>query len=264
MVLAVGVEGPVVVEVSALQEGPELEDRLGSLQAPSRACDVGRICRTAPPQGSLDSRSHEDGAVVDPASRVRFPVELTSDGGMLTLDNQSGFGIDFNDFTLPFSRFRVAGMFAPDGDGRQAFGVFAQAICGDIDFYGGFFRQLGFCNPDSDILAAVGAVELDLCETAKVPPGGVGTVAWQLVPGAEVSPVKATFTGSTLVAAAHNLGVLVVAPDGRPLASDYVEGPSVTSDAGHPTSVSVGCPADAVVGQAWLMLETSAVAHYAW
>lgn len=40
MTLAFGVQGPIVVEVLALHESEELEDRCGTLQAPFRPGDV--------------------------------------------------------------------------------------------------------------------------------------------------------------------------------------------------------------------------------
>lgn len=211
---------------------------------------------------AIGGRPTSDGTVVDAASRVRFPLVVSWEGDMLTLDNQVGFGIDFNGFTLPFSRFRVAGTITSEGAGAQAFGVFAQAICGEIDFYGTFLRQLGFCNPESDILAAAGAVELIAVDGRRVPPAGVGEVTWSRADDAGDTTVTATLPGATLIASEHNLGVLVVDGAGAPLRCAYVERTTVELDgAGHPTAVSVVCPGGAAAAQAWLMVDTSAVAH---
>ncbi len=180
---------------------------------------------------------------------------------MVTMDNKVGFGIDFNGFTLPFARFRVAGTIDPNGAGAQAFSVFAQAICEQIDFYGTFLRQLGFCNPESDILAAAGAVELLLIDDAMTPTPAGGTMTWSRAVDGPSQAITATLSGSTLVAADHNLGILVVDGDGQPVACDYVEGTTVAvDDAGHPTGVTVTCPAEVSAARAYLMVDVSAVA----
>ena len=211
---------------------------------------------------AIGGRPTNDGTVVDAASRVRFPLVVSWEGDMLTFDNQVGFGIDFNGFTLPFSRFRVAGTLTSEGAGAQAFGVFAQAICGEIDFYGAFLRQLGFCNPESDILAAAGAVELKLIATSRQPPTGVGEVAWARSESDSEVTISAMLAGSTLTASEHNLGVLVLDAKGAPLRCEYVERTSVEVDgAGHPTLVSVVCPGGRDAAEAWLMVDTSAVSH---
>jgi len=228
---------------------------------------VGLVGESSPGRGwawAIGALPSGAGAVVDPASRVRFPLVVTREGAMLTLDNQVGFGIDFNGFTLPFARFRVAGTLAASGAGAGAFGVFAQAICGEIDFYGPFLRQLGFCHPDTDILAAAGAVELRVHAISATPPAGVGVVTLSYAPGDDGTiVVSAALAGSSLVAAEHNLGVLVLDGDGAPRRCDYVEGTSVgTDEAGHPTSVAVGCAGDDPPGAAWLMVDVSAVARH--
>lgn len=226
---------------------------------------VGIVPSTTPGRGlawAIGALPTNEGTVVDPASRVRFPLALEHDGTMLTLDNEVGFGIDFNGFTLPFARFRVAGTIDAAGAGAQAFTVFALAICEQIDFYGVFLRQLGFCNPESDVLAAAGAVELLLVDDAATPASGVGEVAWSTTTVGATTTVEAELTGSTLVAAEHNLGIVVLDAAGLPLACDYVEGTSVEVDgSGHPTRVGVKCPSESAIAKAFLMVDVGAVAE---
>ena len=50
----------------------------------------------------------ENRTVVDPATRVLFPLEVRHDGGLLTLINEAGFAIEFNGIRIPFELFRVA------------------------------------------------------------------------------------------------------------------------------------------------------------
>src|SRR5262249_61486060 len=46
-------------------------------------------------------------------------------------------------------------------------------------FYGQFFRQLGFCNPDTDRLTAFGGLELaPLGDGVQQPPAGTGSVTF--------------------------------------------------------------------------------------
>src|SRR4029453_17921865 len=48
-------------------------------------------------------------AVVEPTTRVLFPLRVTTAGGALTLLNESGFAIEFNAFRIPLPFIRVAG-----------------------------------------------------------------------------------------------------------------------------------------------------------
>ncbi|MCA9521984.1 MAG: PQQ-binding-like beta-propeller repeat protein, partial [Myxococcales bacterium] len=102
----------------------------------------------------------ENKTVVDPGSRVRFPLEVEYDGGLLTMQNEQGFTIEFNAFLIPFAYFRVASRFDASTNGWKRPQLNTYAICGDISFYGPFLRQLGYCNPQTDVLNVIGAAEL--------------------------------------------------------------------------------------------------------
>lgn len=184
-----------------------------------------------------------DGAtVVDPTSRVRFALELESDGGLMTLANEDGFTIEFNGFALPFALFRVAARVDERGFAPGSASILARTICGEINLYGPFLQRLGFCNPESDLLLAYGAAELrPHAGGVQQAPDGVGDVTFAVEAGAIGPRIVATLEGSELPAGAHNLGILLVDPaTGRPISADYVRGTLVSEEGG--LTVSLGAP----------------------
>ena len=185
--------------------------------------------------GSTDDRGN---TVVDPASRVRFPLSLSFDRGAFTMINNEGFTIEFNGFPLPFDYFRIAGQL--DAEGRAVGSPFlnARAICGEIDTYGVFLQSLGICNPDNDLLEVAGGGEMRLFEGGVVgAPAGVGDVSFRL----ENSRVTATFVDTELAAGAHNFGVLVVdRTTGVAIPLLYTNATSTTADtSGKIATVSI-------------------------
>jgi len=168
--------------------------------------------------------------IVDPASNVRFALEVRYDGGAITMINEEGFTIEFNGFPLPFESFRLSTRVDPMGVADASPTLTAQVVCGEIDFYGEFLQRLGFCNPTTDILLAWGASDLrpHLSGTQSAP-SGLGTVAI----AATSTTVTATYTGSSLVADEHNFGILLLdTATGRPVRVDYVNGTEQTAAAG--------------------------------
>lgn len=208
---------------------------------------------------AIGARPTEDGTVVDPTSRVRFPLVATIDGATVTFENRVGFGIDFNGFTLPFARFFATGVLGPSGSARRPLAVFAEAVCKDIDFYGDFLRQLGFCSPEGDLLVAAGAFELGLKKLSENAATGVGTTTFELAASTNAgATIVVHVAGSAIVVADHAIGVLPLDEDGLPLACDYV-GTTTTADAdGHLASTSITCARPPV--ETWLMVDTHAVA----
>src|SRR6185369_1430691 len=91
-----------------------------------------------------------DTTVVDPATRVLFPFQVTHDGGALTLVG-TGFAFEF---------FRIATRVDGQGNAEGSPALNVSAVCGGITLYGQFLRQLGFCNPQTDLLTVFGGAEL--------------------------------------------------------------------------------------------------------
>lgn len=171
----------------------------------------------------------DNATVVDPSSNVRFPLELSWDRGLLTFTNRDGFTIEFNGFPLPFDYFVVAAEVDESGQALDSPAINATAVCGDIDFYGAFIQQLGYCNPQTDVINVFGGAELRPYEDGvQEAPEGLGAVEIAV----EEDQVVATLTGSTLGAEEHNFGILLVdAETSAPVVVDAVNG---TERAGSP------------------------------
>jgi outer membrane protein assembly factor BamB len=203
--------------------------------------------------------------VVDPATRVLFPLELTYDGGLLTLLNTSGFAIEFNAIRLPFTFFRIATRLGLDGAALSSAAMNVSVLCGDITFYGQFLRQLGFCNPQTDLLATVGAAELrPHAGGVQTAPTGVGTVSFS----AGTDGVTALFSPTTALRAdTQSVSLLLVDPvTNRPIPLDYGFATSRTSTSGGALeSVRASFAPGSVTGdlRAYLMVDAYPAAQSA-
>lgn len=177
-------------------------------------------------------------AVVDPASRVRFPLELDQSGELLTFENRQGFTIEFNGFPLPFDRFDVATRVRADGSAVEPASMRATVVCGRIDFYGPFLQQLGYCNPETDRLEVFGGAQVAVRGVASMP-GGVGRPVFASEPGA----LTVTVSGSEVRLDEHAAGLLVVdAATGRPLPLAYTRDTEVDGVDGALSSVRLAVP----------------------
>jgi hypothetical protein len=161
----------------------------------------------------------ENRTVVDPATRVLFPLEVTHDGGLVTFANGGGFAIEFNAIRIPFDFFRLATRVDGRGVALASPALNVLTPCAGITFYGPFFRQLGYCNPDTDVLTSFGGTELaPLGDGVQQAPAGVGTVTF----AATAEGVTATLADSTLRPDFHSVALLLVdAATGRPISLDY-------------------------------------------
>lgn len=206
--------------------------------------------------GRLDPST--GGAVVDPGAGTRFPLEVRIDGDLVTFVNDRGFTIEFNGFPLPFESFRVAARVAAEGTGAPVTSpsIVARANANAIDFYGPFLQQLGYCNPDTGMLVVSGAAELRTHEPRTV--DGHVELALTLADGV----LAAEVAGDGIVAADHNVGLLVVGDDGRPLPLAHATGTTVDVDgAGHVRRVSIPVPPDGPrPSRAYLMVDTAVAA----
>ncbi len=134
----------------------------------------------------------------------------------------------------------------------------ARAVCGDIQLYGAFLQALGFCNPDTDLLVAHGAVLLER-HGVEAPPEGVGAVAFEVGDG----EIRALLGNGTLRADEHRLGILLVDPaTGQPLPADY--GPRTEQQA-DATGVLTGATLTADLAalpdevRTWLLVDATPV-----
>ena len=196
-------------------------------------------------------------SAVDPHSRVRFPLAVRADGDLLSMTNEAGFTVEFNGFPLPFQFFRVSTRLGESGAALYSTALNAEARCGEIDFYGGFLQDLGYCNPNTDLLDVFGAAELrPYGEGTQAAPAGVGTVHFE----ASYDHITATFGGSQLRGDEHNVGLLVIdAATGRPLPLPYANGTAQTAAPdGTLAAVSLSFPPGVVRGEArvYAMVDT--------
>ena len=93
------------------------------------------------------------------------------------------------------------------------------AVCGGITLYGQFLQQLGFCNPQTDVLTVFGGAEFRPHEGGvQAPPAGVGTINF----GVDPTAVSIALGNTTLRADEHSVSILVIDDaTGAPLSLDY-------------------------------------------
>ncbi|MFO0554268.1 MAG: PQQ-binding-like beta-propeller repeat protein [Polyangiaceae bacterium] len=195
-----------------------------------------------------------DTTVVDPSSNVRFPLVVSYDAGLLSLENEQRFTIEFNGFPLPFESFRVRAVTDETGHATRSPAIVARAICGDIDFYGAFLQALGFCNPTTDVLLATGALELGPNGSGIVSaPTGLGTITTSV----DGSTVVATLVDSTLSSTEHNVSILLVdAATGEPINANYVEGLTREESGGVLTALRQDATGTTGDVRAYVMVDT--------
>ncbi len=163
----------------------------------------------------------EGQTIVNPGSRVRFPLMFRWDNGALTMINEEGFTIEFNGFPLPFQYFRVATTLDATGNALHSPWLNAKTICDEITFYGEFLDLLGFCNIQTGLLDVVGGAEFrPFGDGTQSAPPGLGTIELTRNP----DDITATLSGTTLQSDQHNFGILILdAETGVPIRLNYTE-----------------------------------------
>ncbi len=199
--------------------------------------------------------------VVDPATKALFPLDVTYDGGFVTMANQDGVSVEVTNIVIPFQSFRLAAALGADGNATRPLHLNGSTVCSGIAVYGPFLQKLGLCNPLTDVLSVDGAANFTLFTGAPAPSASeVGSVTF----AGSADAVTATLTGSTLAAADHVAAVLLVdATTGAPVSLDYglTTAHTTTSD-GKLATVTLPITGKNVPQSvtAYLMIDTSAVA----
>jgi len=198
-----------------------------------------------------------DRAEVDPATGVAFPMVLHYENGNLTLTNEAGFALEVMGASLELSSFRIAAHLDESGGAVGPARVVASAICDEIPTYGTFVRDLGFCNPQTDVLNVFGGSLLRPHDSgAATVPEGLGTVTLTF----EGNVATAWLDGSTMKPGEHVLTVLMVDDaTGKPLARDYAGRTYVaTDDSGNVNEVAMSAGSGALPAKvrAYLMVDT--------
>lgn len=131
---------------------------------------VGWVIEAAPtgPNGALEPVPQTGGV---------FPVSLDFNKGRWVMAADDGFSFEVLNFSLGFNTFRVAFNEELDGGLVVPGDVTVETICADIPVYGDFLRDLGLCNPNSDLLIARGAALISPHNGGVATPPGLFTDA---------------------------------------------------------------------------------------
>jgi outer membrane protein assembly factor BamB len=172
--------------------------------------------------GMLDAQGK---TVVDPTSKVLFPVTIRKKDGLMTFENQSGFTVNAMNADIPFDTFRASVMWREGEDTPRVRGLHVTTDCRNIPTYGSFLVALGFCNPDTGMMNVFGSFDMRKHGTGVTNmPDGVGAVSFDVVPATLTSArkLRATLTNTALKLSEHNLGLFAIDADtGRPLTLSY-------------------------------------------
>jgi hypothetical protein len=175
-------------------------------------------------------RVREGRTLADPELDLRFPLEMTADGGLLTFVNRDGFEIDFvGSWEMPFGFYRVSTRFDPDSGRIEAPGALnAVALANELEYYGNFLKLLGMAHFRTGHMAAFGGLDLRVDgEVEPIAPEAAGQVSFER----DADGVSAIVRGGSLRAADHVYSLVVVdAASGRALPLDYTKRTEVGTD----------------------------------
>jgi hypothetical protein len=176
--------------------------------------------------------------IIDPQTQTLAPLEGVYQNGLLTLDNNDGFVVSIDNDDILVQTLRVGVRLDANASAVYTTSIHGTSICAQVPVYGVFLQQLGFCNPQTDVINMYGAANARRYNGGTIAaPTGVGTIAF--TPAS--TSVTATLTGSSLVLANHTLTILLVdAVTAHPVSLQYAGYTSRTADAaGKVTSVAI-------------------------
>jgi len=185
----------------------------------------------------IEGRQGENGKVtINPDVKTRYPLLMDYQNGLVTLSNYKGFKINFiGTWDMPFASYRIDTALNANGEFDQPATITAVANCDEIAYYGPGLKLTGMSEFKTGQMFARGACNIASWDKATMP-DGVGSVAVQLGKDA----VTATFTGSSIRADEHVIGILLADKDGDPLSLYYTKNTSVVAnDDGTVQSVTV-------------------------
>jgi hypothetical protein len=201
--------------------------------------------------------------VVDPASTLRFPLEMEYDRGLLTLHNYDGFKIQFvGSWDMPFGLYRASTRVdSATGRAIEPAALVAVANTHDLEYYGRFLQLMGMADLESGHMAVFGGLDLDLHETGIAsPPAGSGDVSFTR----DATSLTAKVAGGSLRKDEHVHSLLLVdAASGHPLPLYYSGRTEVTADAnGVVTDVTIRFEAEEVPAavRAYYLVDAQATA----
>lgn len=204
----------------------------------------------------------ENRTVVDPETRAMFPVEIAYDRGAITFASSGGLRLVLMNAEVGFDTFRISGRIDALGRANLSPSVEVTVTCADLGFFAPFLRDLGFCNPDNDVMLAYGAIDLAPFESGIDSTfADVGTLLW----GASEDFIEVQFQNPTLALHEYAWGILLIdAATNRPLPLDYGTNTERSANAnGNIERIELTFEPGRVPSQvrALLMVNTAAVAE---
>ena len=176
----------------------------------------------------VGARLNDDNeAVPDPATKVLFPVEVTYDNGLLTMNNTAGFVVNAMNFDMPFDQFRLSAHISHEGEQLSTPVAFARTNCTKVPTYGVFLIKLGFCNLKTSELAIFGSYNIRPHAIGQKPlaaktVGRVNFVAERDLLRPWLFRLRAEVKDSGLDLARHTLSLLVIdSASGKPAPLRY-------------------------------------------
>ncbi|MCY3414174.1 MAG: PQQ-like beta-propeller repeat protein [Candidatus Heimdallarchaeota archaeon] len=176
----------------------------------------------------IPGKYSEQGTLINPELRERFPLELTYENGLVSFHNYDGFAINFiGAWDMPFLFYRISTVYDLS---TNAFinpsSIIAVVNADEIDFYGTGLKLAGISDFSSGDLLATGGITVNTWnDTILTQPIGFGTVEVSK----DESGVEINFEGSTLNATEHVFSILLVDSNGNPLSLYYTGNTEITS-----------------------------------
>jgi hypothetical protein len=84
--------------------------------------------------------------VIDPNTKVLYPVDISFDNGLVTMKNKNGMTFEIFNVQIKFDTFELAASIDKYGNAYDTPQVLVTTNCNNIKFYGQFLKELGFCN----------------------------------------------------------------------------------------------------------------------
>jgi hypothetical protein len=172
----------------------------------------------------------DDKTVINPELKVRFPLMLGYDNGLLTLYNYDGMLLDMNgSWAMPLALFRVATIVDPKtGAGLATGELNAVAECDKIEFYGRFMKLMGMSDFSTGLMNIYGGINYSLFGTG-VTKGATGAGDVKLAYAGKL--VSAKIKGGKLKKADHVFSILIVSEKtSRPVNAKYIYDTNVEAD----------------------------------
>jgi outer membrane protein assembly factor BamB len=187
----------------------------------------------------IPGKYSENGTIINPELRERYPLILDYDNGLVTFRNYDGFKINFiGSWDMPFIFYRISTAYNQTDETFINPSSYAGIVNADeIAFYGLGLKLMGISDFQTGYMLASGGFDVHAFEDGLADvPIGVGTPEFSLYSyGVEV-----TLDGSTLKEGDHVYSILLVDEAGNPLSLYYSANTHASYDLdGILTSVSL-------------------------